>query len=315
VGLSGSAYKYAEPLQIRFAPLIEKADGYANKAVDIVESRYPYPFQAKPEDVAGYVRQRRQSASEYVRERRDSVVNAASKTLDERVKSPAITVAQGIDQKFAPIVDYFEERLNTHPSESKPPAESKYQYQRAYALSKSLTDQVYIYSNEHLKQIQAQSVLLQRATSTAHSISELASSSLSSAQSKVHALSDTMLQELQKLQASTAALTASFTNNLHNSTSQLQARIPPQVLQTYTELSTGLSSAVVDFRGILAKDELTLQDKAAQIGSEVRERVSPLLESLKKALSGASDASAPAPAAPSPAPTINGVNGHGHTTE
>jgi hypothetical protein len=74
--LSTAAYKYAEPLQIRLAPLIIQADGYANKAVDVVESRYPYPFKAKPEEVA----------------------TLASKTIDERVKMPAFNVAQGIDQ-------------------------------------------------------------------------------------------------------------------------------------------------------------------------------------------------------------------------
>jgi hypothetical protein len=96
--LSTSAYKYTEPLQIRLAPLIIRADGYANKAVDVVESRYPYPFKAKPEEVASYVRDRRRSASEYVRERRASAVTVANKTIDEKVKSPAFNVAQGIDQ-------------------------------------------------------------------------------------------------------------------------------------------------------------------------------------------------------------------------
>jgi hypothetical protein len=75
-GLSTTAYKYAEPLQVRLAPLIIQADGYANKAVDVVQSRYPYPFTAKPEEVA----------------------MLASKTIDEKVKTPAYNVAQGIDQ-------------------------------------------------------------------------------------------------------------------------------------------------------------------------------------------------------------------------
>lgn len=74
--LSNTAYKYTEPLQIRLAPFIIQADGYANKAVDVVQSKYPYPFTAKPEEVA----------------------QLASKTIDERVKTPAINVAQGIDQ-------------------------------------------------------------------------------------------------------------------------------------------------------------------------------------------------------------------------
>ena len=85
-GLSSTAYKYTESLQIRLAPLINRADDYANKAVDVVESRYPYPFKAKPEEVQDYVRERRQSAAESI-----------NQSIDENVKSPALQVAAGID--------------------------------------------------------------------------------------------------------------------------------------------------------------------------------------------------------------------------
>lgn len=86
-GLSTSAFRYTEPIQARLAPLIFRADGLANKAVDVVESRCPYPFKAKPEEVATYVRERRQSA-----------VSVANKALDENVKGHAFHVAQGLDQ-------------------------------------------------------------------------------------------------------------------------------------------------------------------------------------------------------------------------
>lgn len=98
--LSTAAYKLSEPLQIKLAPLIVSADGYANKAVDAVESRYPYPFKAKPEDVVEYVRDRKQSASEYVTVR----IDGANKALDEKIKSPALTVAHDLDQvRYLPI--------------------------------------------------------------------------------------------------------------------------------------------------------------------------------------------------------------------
>ena len=38
--------------------------------------------------------------------------------------------------------------------------EAKYQYQRALALTKALTDHISVYSTEQLKQLQAQSVLV-----------------------------------------------------------------------------------------------------------------------------------------------------------
>jgi hypothetical protein len=60
---------------------------YANAGLDVVESRYPYPFKAEPEEITTYVRGRGEDA-----------LNVASKTIDEKVKSPAYGVVQGIDQ-------------------------------------------------------------------------------------------------------------------------------------------------------------------------------------------------------------------------
>lgn len=97
-GLSTSAYRLTEPLQVKLAPLIVKADSYANKAVDVVESRYPYPFKAQPEEVATYVRERKESTTNYVNEYVNGQVNTVNKTIDERVRSPALSVAHGIDQ-------------------------------------------------------------------------------------------------------------------------------------------------------------------------------------------------------------------------
>jgi hypothetical protein len=92
--LSSSAYKFTEPLQVKLAPLIVRADGYANKAVDAVESRYPYPFKAQPEEVATLVRERKESTTNYVSER----VNDVNKAIDANVKTPALNVAHDIDQ-------------------------------------------------------------------------------------------------------------------------------------------------------------------------------------------------------------------------
>jgi hypothetical protein len=86
-GLSNVAYKLSEPLQIKLAPLIVYANEFANRAVDVVEQKYPYPFQAKPEEVASLVRKSKKNASDY-----------AYKTIDKKVRTPAYTVAQGIDE-------------------------------------------------------------------------------------------------------------------------------------------------------------------------------------------------------------------------
>ncbi|PFH47013.1 hypothetical protein AMATHDRAFT_7168 [Amanita thiersii Skay4041] len=288
--ISNTAYRYTEPLQIRLAPLIERADGYANKAVDAVESRYPYPFRAKPEEVVSLVRERRQSAADYVH----GCMNDANKAIEEKIKAPAYNVAQGIDHQFAPIVDYFEvavTRLSTENGSSTPPAaqEAKFQFQRALALSKTLKDNLYVYSNEQLKQLQQQSALVQKAMETAHAITNLASSSLHTAQNRIHGLSDTMLMELHKLQASTASLSSSLqtsaSTTLHESTSQIQAKIPPQIQQAYHDIATQLSSAASELSSIIKTKDIALPEKVSRVGKEVHERISPLLETVRKSIS------------------------------
>lgn len=302
-GLSTSAYKYTEPIQIRLAPYITSVDGYANKAVDVVESRYPYAFTAKPEEVAELVRERRANAS---------------KAIDEKVRQPAFHVAQGIDQQFTPLLNYVEGAYTRISPVSQPssPTQSKYQYQRALALSKSIKDQLYGYSNEQIKQIQAHSVLVQKATETSHSISVLASSSITNAQTRIHALSDNMLTELQKLQASSTGLAASLQNSatstLHNSTTQLQTQIPPQVQEIYNEFSQRLTTTITDLRTIVSDKDLPLPEKVGRVGAEVREQVTPLLENLKATVAELiARGRAVVPGSPSsPPPTVNGINGH-----
>ena len=110
-------------------------------------------------------------------------------------------------QRFAPIVDYFAVAVkqlqpNGTADKTVEAPETKYQYQRAYYLSRDFSDQLLTYSTEQINQIKAQSVVLQRAQATAQSLTDLASSSYGAAQSRVHALSDTMLSELHKVQVS-----------------------------------------------------------------------------------------------------------------
>ncbi|KAF4618483.1 hypothetical protein D9613_009746 [Agrocybe pediades] len=270
--ISTTAYKLTEPLQVKLAPLIVVADSYANKAVDAVESRYPYPFKVQPEEVASYVRSQKENTTNYV-----------NKTIDEKVKAPAYSVVHDIDQRFAPLVNYFESRLaNAEAGPSAPDAQ--YQYQRALALSKTLRENLYEYSHEQLKHLQAQSVLAQKASETASSISGIASSSLATARTRIHSLSDNMLAELQKLQASTSSLTASLQTSFHSSTSQMQSQIP-QIHQSYADLSAALTSTVNDLAAILTTKDLPLQEKVAKVSKEVQERVHPLLETVKKGVS------------------------------
>jgi hypothetical protein len=61
-------------------------------------------------------------------------------------------------KRFAPFIDFLVARLGTQASPSQ--AESKYQFQRAYALSRDLKDQILDYSNTQLHQLQSNSVLV-----------------------------------------------------------------------------------------------------------------------------------------------------------
>ena len=64
-----------------------KSDGLANKGLDAVESRYPYPFKTPTEDIV-----------KDLKGRSDQARNVANKTIDDALVHPALIVAQGIDQ-------------------------------------------------------------------------------------------------------------------------------------------------------------------------------------------------------------------------
>jgi hypothetical protein len=67
-----------------------------------------------------------------------------------------------LSQRFAPIVDYFEHAVSkfNHPDTAHSnPADAKYQYQRALVLSKTLGENVYVYTNDQLKHFRQQSAI------------------------------------------------------------------------------------------------------------------------------------------------------------
>jgi len=90
--ISLSALRASEPIAAKLAPIIVRADGFANKGLDAVESRYPYPFTVQSEEILKALKDR----SEYARD-------VANKTIDERVRTPAYSAVQGIDQVSTPL--------------------------------------------------------------------------------------------------------------------------------------------------------------------------------------------------------------------
>ncbi|KAG2069556.1 hypothetical protein BDR04DRAFT_1021134 [Suillus decipiens] len=176
-----TTYSCSEPIQIHLSPLIACADNIANKGLNAVESRYPYPFQAKKE-VASYVRK------------------TAGKTV-ENFKSPAACVAEGIDKRIA-------EKMSNESSLSSESSDSQFQYQRMINIYKYLKDNAYIYSPEHLKQVQRQSILVQCVTMIAQSIADIASKKIEidNAQMNFYIVAKQLILAMVKIQKSTAKL-------------------------------------------------------------------------------------------------------------
>ncbi|KAH8825843.1 hypothetical protein DL96DRAFT_1610057 [Flagelloscypha sp. PMI_526] len=259
--------------------VIARADGLANKTLDVVEQNgyVGWVVKAKPEDVEGYVKEKRTGVEENIRSRRES--------LQGFVKQRA----EGIDQSFAPLVDYFASLAP--PSENGQPGpsdESKYQYQRALAISQALAN----YSTEQLNQLRAH----QKAEQTAASIQNLATTSYASTTSRIHGLSDSMLVELQKLQASTASISANLTTTSTESVAKIQ--------ETFGTLSKEFGETVHSLHVILLEKDLPIQEKVSKVGAEVQSRVQPLLENVRKTVENLIHT------APAPAPTAE--NGAAH---
>lgn len=203
-------------------------------------------------------------------------------------------------------MDYFEvtvSRLNNSEAGPSTPPDAKYQYQRALALSKTLGGNIYIYSNDQLKYLQAQSVIAyvflpsysfekasnfivisQKASETAQSITAIASSSISTAQTRIHGLSDNMLAELQKLQTPTSQMAASLQCSVQDSATHIQSQIP-QIQQAFADLTTSLSSTVQDLSAIVTQKDIPLNEKVSRVSKEVSDRVNPLLEKVLKTAS------------------------------
>ncbi|KAH8108779.1 hypothetical protein DFH11DRAFT_1631296 [Phellopilus nigrolimitatus] len=259
-----AAFRASEPIQSRLSPVILRADGFANKAVDAVESRYPYPFHAPTEEIYGTLKQHSEHAYSF-----------ANKTIDDRVRTPAYGLAQGIDQKFTPVIDRlaYVRTDSDAPGPDVPVADTPkdtYQYQRAYRLSLDLKDTITVFTGEQIKQIQEHNILVQRATATAQTISVTLSTSYDAATARVHALSDTMLSELHSLQASAAAL-------------------PAHAQTSLSGLSERVGTVIGQVKDTLRADA-PVAEKLGQLRVTIEQQVKPLLAGASARAQGVANA-------------------------
>lgn len=186
-------------------------------------------------------------------------------------------------QRLAPLVNLFEAAVNKvhrtegSPNPSSPSDAPKFQYQRAFALSKDLSDQLYSYSAEQVNQIKAQSVLVQKASDAAHKVSEVASTSYGAAQDRVHVLSDTMMQELQKVQVR-ISICSRFSHSEVRYSQTSTSHLPEAIQTSFHDISARLSSTIQDLTAILNDPQASVGEKVHRVRDTVTQRVQPILE-------------------------------------
>jgi len=250
--IGSSAYSLSAPLQVRLAPLIVGADGYALKGLDVAQERFPTPFTIKSEEVF-----------EGIKSTRDSAVNAVTR--------PVYGLAAGVDSSLTPIVDRLEVAIHKlgheNPEASTSTSEST-QVGRLYHLSLDLRTQIYNLSSEQIKQLQTQNVYIQKATEKVTELNQSLTTTYVSAKDKSFDLVNetrsqaqvytaSILSELEKIQATTLSLPG-----------QLQAKLQP--------LQEGIKSSLNELTTIV-KSDLPVGEKVQKVGTSVQEKVQPLL--------------------------------------
>ncbi|KAF8326850.1 uncharacterized protein EI90DRAFT_3281607 [Cantharellus anzutake] len=253
IGLGNTAFEYSKPVQARFAPIIDRADDFALKGLDAVESRFPYPFQTPTGEIVNQLK---------------SSSDAAYAAFHDNVQAPAYGVAKNADQSLSPIVDKLELAVNKivppqqNSTTTGADAGGGTQVGRAYRLSLDLKDRVYTLSGEHLRLVQQHNVVVQKATEAVQILNFSLSALRADASTKVNSISQSILSELEKVQHSAAALPS----HIQSSLQPLQA----QLSSTLSALSSILQS------------ERTTGQKASEVASTVQKDVGPVLEAFKE---------------------------------
>ncbi|KAJ1311595.1 hypothetical protein OPQ81_010073 [Rhizoctonia solani] len=267
---SERAYNLSQPVQIRLAPVIGRVDGYANKGLDALESRWPYPFQVTTEQVISTLRQGPDAAYGLAA----AYANAASKAYEDRVKMPAYGLVSKVDSTLlTPIVDRFEVVVNklhkdapsspssVSSSSSDSDGASERQYVRAYRLSLDLKDQIIVISSEQLKQLQQNNIFIQRATESLHNLTSSITNLSHESGARAHHLAQSVLAELENIQ--------------HMVQSRKEA-LPGQ----YVALKEAVGATLSEVRGIVQEADVPVGERAIKVRDAVIARVQPALHQV-----------------------------------
>ncbi|KAL1666015.1 hypothetical protein GGF50DRAFT_51618 [Schizophyllum commune] len=235
----------------RLAPLIGRVDDFANTIFDLAETRFPYLFYATPEDMM-----------DVLHDTRATLVNDARTRLDEGIKRPALHLAEGIDERLAPFLDYYEDhieplgdksaRSSTRPNEHIEVHEMQYLYQRALSLANAVIERIASVPSNHWQQT---SFLFQRSVI------------------QVQELSDAMLAQLHALQRTISYLATSMQRSLTAAQKQLGI--------TLVEAANALSTTITDLQATMTSEDLTTGERIDRVVGLTTSRINPLLERVR----------------------------------
>ncbi|KAG9050591.1 hypothetical protein FS837_004116 [Tulasnella sp. UAMH 9824] len=260
--LTTSAYSLSAPLQVRLAPLIVSADGYALKGLDAAQAKFPAPFTVTTDDVV-----------QGIKSRKDNAVNAVTR--------PVYGLANGVDSSLTPIVDRIEAAVHNtlgapaHAAEASDassssdassasfdgtPAPATTQVGRLYHLSLDVKNQIVVLSSEQLRNLQTQNVYIQAATERLHNLNDSLNRTKDKSIELVHetrnqanVYTNNILAELEKVQTATLAL--------------------PKNLQTHlAPVRAEIESSFHEITGIV-KSDLPVGDKVSKVGHHVQEKL------------------------------------------
>ncbi|QRV90957.1 lipid droplet-associated perilipin protein [Ceratobasidium sp. AG-Ba] len=264
---SERAYNLSAPVQVRLAPVIGRADGYANKGLDALESRWPYPFHVSTEEVVGTLKQGPDAAYGIYA----AYADAASKAYESRVKAPAYGLVVRADSTLTPIVDRLEvvvsklhgEAPSSASSSSSSDSEttSERQVARAFRLSLDLKDQIIVLSSDQFKQLQQNNVYVQRATETLYNLTTSITTFSHDSNARAHQLSQSVLTELESIN--------------HAAQTRKEA-LPGQ----YSALKEAVGSTLAEVRGIINEANVPVGEKAVKVRDVVIGHVQPVLHQV-----------------------------------
>ncbi|KAI5886837.1 uncharacterized protein SCHCODRAFT_02602614 [Schizophyllum commune H4-8] len=237
------------------ATLIAPVDDLANTIFNLAETRSPHLFYAPPDDSLARLTKHATSFDD------------ARTMVDKGIKGPALHVAEGVDERLAPLVDYYENQIEplSHKSAGSTRAkehiegdEMQHQYQRAINLANALTKRVTSVPSSPLQQTTFPS---QRSVI------------------QVQDLSDTMLEQLHALSITFPCLATS----LHRSVSAPQK----QLMITLVEAANALSAIIANLQATLASKDLTTGEHIDRAADFTTARITSPLERMRAGMTSA----------------------------